>query len=78
MDLLGRIAFTIALSVTLIWVRAAILIIRHQIRCNRRERAIRRERYLSGANLTEYDRWYGHDGSKGPIDIRVTHVETLS
>lgn len=78
MDLIERFFFTLALAVSLVLIRAAIIVIRHQIRCNKREKAIRRERYLSGANLTSYDRWYGHDGSKAPIDIHVTGVETLS
>lgn len=78
MDLVGRIFFTIGLSVSLILVRAAIMAIRHQIRCNRAERAVRRERYLSGANLTSYDRWYGHDGRKAPVEVHVVSVETLS
>lgn len=78
MDLIGRIFFTLALSVSLILLRAAVIVIRHQIRCNRRERSIRRARYLSGANLTEYDRWYGHDGTKAPKDIKIVSVQTLS
>lgn len=78
MDLIGRIFFTVTLSVSLVFLRAVFIVVRHQIRCNRREAAIRRERYLSGANLTEYDRWYGHDGTKAPKDIRVVSVETLS
>lgn len=78
MELLGRILFTIGLSASLILLRAAIIVIRHQIACNRRERAIRQERYLSGANLTSYDRWYGHDGTKAPKEVHVVSVETLS
>lgn len=78
MDLVGRILFTIALAVTLVLAKAVIVAVKHQIRCNRRERAIRRERYLSGANLTSYDRWYGHDGSKAPIEVQIVSVETLA
>lgn len=78
MDLIGRFFFTLALAVSIPLARAALIVIRHQIRCNVREAAIRRERYLSGANLTEYERWYGHNGTKAPIDVRVINVETLS
>lgn len=78
MDLIGRLFFTFALLVSLPLLRAAFVVIRHQIRCNRYARDVRRERYLSGANLTSYERWYGHDGTKAPIDLQITSVETLS